>query len=279
MNSPRVSPALVSVTEPVCGPCFHTDAAGNIPLTRNWPALLRRLSAFNEIAVQSRHTYARLTHLGPLPSFTWNSSGNAARDDSGSLKFDCTKWGGARAQLALCECCGSPGRIEIQNQHGAEFLQFCPMPATPPISWATCLADLLPTHALVPLAPGRILTGFNLLPDNTLPISVSTAALVDFLSRLVDSAVSLRCTLSTPEFLHQREFVPCGLEATGPFLIFGGPRVTVQLALPGVCNLALDAAGHALHVVGPGGILLLTLECARESDAWAAALRATFPAF
>lgn len=278
MLSARLSLSSVSSAAPVCSPCFRTDAAGHIALARDWPALFQRASQLGEIALQSRHTYARLIHLGPPPALTWNAAGTIAHDEAGALRFDCAKWGAARGRLAVCDCCGSPGRIEVQNAHGAEFLQLCPLPATPPAHWAACLADLLPRGPFVPVAPTRILTGFTLAPENARPLAATAAPLVDFLSRLVDTQVALRCTLATPEFAHRREFVPHGLEVDSSLLSLGDLRITVQLALPGVRGLALDAAGDALHVVGPGGTLLLTVARLAAPELWAAALHATFPA-
>jgi hypothetical protein len=271
-------PVFAPSSVPGVSCCFRTDAEGRIALACDWRALFHAVSRLGAVAVQSRHAYARLVHLGPLPTLAWSDDGLVARDETGALHLHCTGWSRAWGRLALCPCCESPGRIGVHNVNGAEFLQLCPMPQSPPAEWAECLARLTTGEMVVTESTQRGFAAIPLLPDGLQPVAATGAVLPDLLSALGAEAVRLRVLMGTAEMTQVREFTPRCVSTDYPLLIASDIRVTVQLALPPVQGLGLADDG-SLHVVGPGGTLLLSLIAAgpAHTPGWRAAIQACLP--
>jgi len=264
-----------SARPPACSRCFRTDAQGRIPLRADWPALFSALSPLGEIAVQSRHTYARLVHLGPPPGIVWDEDALTGRDESGSLRLHAALWGRPYGRLAICSCCDAPGHIEIHNVHGGDILQLCPTAEVSPAAWAACLDPLVEPAAAGFPADRR--TGFPLLPPGLHPLREEVGELSPLLAALGARRVPVRFLLRTPEIVHLREFTPRRVVTDYPLLVATDFRTTLQLALPPVQSLAVGP-DLGLHLAGPGGTLLLSLiGGACHAAAWRAALHAAFP--
>lgn len=262
--------------------CFRTTADGRIPLATDWPALWAAAQQLPRTVVQTRHTSARLVAVGPLPALHPDRAGTFARFEAGSLELRLPYWAQAWGRLEPCMCCGSPGRIEILNTAGAEFLQLCAAPECPLPTWSDVLNRLAPasTVAVEPpaLAGGACLP---LLADDAELVSSSPESLVPLLAGLADANVAIRCTLITGEARHERVFRPDYVAFSGGLLTTHGDNVTSQLALPAVTALAaeLTATGWSLHAAGPGGTQLLTFSAASEpvaARAWSAALASAY---
>lgn len=236
--------------------CFRTDHEGRIPLRRDWPALFSTLRDLEAIALQSRHSYARLIHFGPPPEVVWDVAGGTGNDEAGTLRFRPDRWGAAFARLEMCECCDSPGHIEILNPHGGDILQLCPTVATPALAWAACLEKLAAPPA-VARADGQ-LSGFPLLPDGLQPLPETSAVLPELLAALGREEIAVRFLLRTPEVAHLREFTPHRVAGEYPVMTATDGRTTLQLALPPAQGLAL-ASDLSLHLAGPGNTALLSL--------------------
>lgn len=261
---------------PACSRYFRADSAGRIPLGRDWPALFRELARLEQVALQSRHTYARLVHLGPLPDLAWDASGTTARDESGWLHLRAQLWGEAWGRLAICDCCDSPGHVEIINARGGDILQLCPTVHTPPAEWADRLAAIAAPPGYGTPSTGK-LAGFPLMPEGLRELGETVAVLPAFLRALGTEQVPVSFMLRTPEVTHLREFVPQRVTTDYPLLVATDFRTTLQLALPPVQGLAL-APDHSLHLAGPGGTLLLSLRAHSDfTAAWCAAIDACFP--
>lgn len=265
----RSSPFIPSATSR----CFRTDADGRIPLQRDWPALFRALTALGGVSLQTRHACARLIHFGRLPELAWDATRQQASDSSGTLRLECARWGPSFARIATCDCCGSPGRIEFLNTHGAEFLQVCASDAHSPACWAACLDEISAPHWPTPIA-SRIASGFVILPDALPLLATSGESLPALFFALCEENLPVRLLLRTPEAAHLRPLVPAQVAVGDTLLGVAGDGTTLELALPSVHALAL-AADDSLHVVGPDRTLLLSLAGADESSTrWSAAVHA-----
>lgn len=267
MISFRPSP---SVPTAATSRCFHTDADGRIALRRDWPAIFSALQGIEEIAVQSRHTYARLIHLGPPPEITWDATGLHGRDQSGALQLRAERWGEAWGRLRVCACCASPGHIQIQNARGGEILELCATDGLAPAAWAGCLAKLVAEQ------PARgepaKLSAFPQLPGGLQEILEDAGVLPALFEALRAAQASTRFLLRTPEVLHLREFIPRRVTADYPLLVATDFRTTLQLALPPVQRLVLGP-DLSLHLAGPGETLLLSLAPGTGAErAWRTAL-------
>lgn len=257
------------------GRCFRTDAAGRIALTRDWPEIFRRMQLLPQIALQTRHTYARLIHLGPAPDVTWDETGQHGRDDAGTLRLNADLWGNAWGRLMLCACCDSPGYIDILNARGGDILQFCAAQNTAPLAWARCLEGLVDARGGLSL-DGKF-AGFPMIPHEVTPQREAVDALPAFLTALGDEQVPVRFLLRTPEVSHLRDFIPRRVTLDYPLLTATDFRSTLQLALSPVRGVAA-APDLSLHLAGPGDTLLLSLGCAAEhAELWRAVVQAAFP--
>ncbi len=265
-------PSRLSAKPTVASRCFHTDAEGRIPLQRDWPALFTALQGLEEIALQSRHTYARLIHLGAPPELVWDAAGLHGRDETGALQFRAERWGEAWGRLRVCECCDSPGHILINNARGGDILELCPTANIPVASWAACLAKVA-TNQPSTDARGK-LAGFPLLPRGLREIRETADVLPELLSALATAQAPVRFLLRTPEVMHLREFTPRRVSADYPLLVATDFRTTLQVALPPVQRL-LIGPDLSIHLAGPGDTLLLSLGSGTDAaSAWHAAVDA-----
>lgn len=270
------------------GHCFRTGADGRIPLTHDWLRLLREATRVGRFALQTRHASARLVTETTLAEISLRAEGARALafDETGLLDFRFASWGQAWGYLRACECCASPGRLEVINRTGGEFLQLCAMPDAAPHGWSDYLAAITtPAGNLVaePAAPGSP-------PLFTLPCMRGAHATLPFdleaLSALLyafgDEGLPVRCTVRTADLSHQREFVPSDLVERGGIFTVGENGTRLQLAWPTVASVAVthDASGWALHLLNHHAAIVLTLSAAHAPAAavtWHNALQTAFP--
>ncbi|MDF3057052.1 MAG: hypothetical protein K0R17_1267 [Rariglobus sp.] len=257
---------------------FRTDAAGNIPLSRDWFSLLSRTGAFNRIVLQTRNTCVRLVTSGPLPALTWSPTRESAHDTHGTFTLHSGLWHQAYARLEPCACCASPGKLQVFDAAGAERLQMCAVPEISSTAWAACLAPLAaPCNATLRPAPRGIFypgprfhppAGISLHDPALLP------ALFDLFAR---EAASFTCTLPSPAATQRRELTPRHLTFEHGLLTASDGQHTVQIVLPAVHHLAWrnDHRQRPLHLVGREGTHLLELGPAGTPDGaclWSALL-------
>ncbi|MEZ0218098.1 MAG: hypothetical protein ACAH89_13260 [Rariglobus sp.] len=269
-STPHTSPPRSS------GPCFRTDAEGNIPLSRDWLGLLSRARRFDRVVLQTRNTCVRLVTLAPLPSLTWFSALDCARNDQGDLTLGLSHWGQARARLAHCSCCGSPGKIQIFDTTGRECLQLCAHPDIDPSDWAGFLAPLAaPLNATVhPVSPGLFYTGriFTAHPGATEHDTSLLSVLLELFAR---AEASLDCDLHTPAATQRRRLSPRRITCEHGLLTVADGVHTLQVILPAIARLVVHP--RHIHLVGPDGASLLSLHPADTPDGtclWSAILHA-----
>jgi hypothetical protein len=262
------------------GRCFRTTADGRIAIADDGPRLFDRLRAFDRMALQARHTSARLIAVGPPPALVWDASGEDAADADGALRLHLPASVRPWARIAPCACCGSPGRIELRNRHDLDFLQVCALPGCPLDCWSDAVADLVQPSAAVPRsAPESV---FPRLDGTALRLHATPRALPRLLTGLAEQGVAIRVALRTAEVTHARVFVPEieDDEGDGGLLTVREATTVLQLALPAVRGFAIDGRDESrpLHVVGTHDAVLLTLSAAPcEAPAWREALFRTFP--
>lgn len=260
---------------PQCSRCFRTDAEGYIPLRPDWPGIFNSLQGLSKVALQTRHSYARLIHLGPVPEIVWDEAGAIGRDEAGALHLHTDLWGAARGRLSICPCCDSPGYLDILNARGGEILQFCADVNTAPAEWAACLEELVEFQPVAPVEARQ--SGFPLVPSGLYPLRESVDVLTPLLAALGHEQVPVRFLLRTPEVVHLRQFTLRRVGVDYPLLTASDGRTTLQLALPPVQRVMV-ASDLSLHLVGPGDTLLLSVGCPGEhAMSWQAALASGFP--
>jgi hypothetical protein len=264
--------------------CFRTTADGRIPLTGNWLELLAAARLLGWVAIQTRHAYARLVAFREMSDFSVCPRNGYLQSVDGSLRFNFENNHRAWGRLAECECCGTPGRLELHNAHALEFFQLCPISGCTPAAWADFLAttalDGEFAHSLV--TPGPVAESFPRLPACSRLISNRADDVVPLLLALGDEGVPLRCLLRTEEALHSRGFATTHVDVTDGVLTAGEKGARFQIGLPAVRALVLSDSpqGWMLHFTGPGDTSLLALTAPAEAGsqaAWREALRNAFP--
>lgn len=269
--------------------CFRTTADGRIPLKQNWAELLAAARSLGRVAIQTRHAYARLVAFREIPEFIVCPEHGYLQACDGSMRFHCGRWHRAWGRLAECDCCGTPGRVEIHNAHSLEFLQICPIPGCEPGDWARFL-ETAAVDCAAPGSPGPEASAAQMLPAGAFPClpvgarTVSNDAVdsVSLLNLLGGQGVPVRCALRTPEALHSRGVLTTYVDVTNGLLTAGEKGARFQIGLSAVRALAVstNAHGDTLHFTGADDTSLLTLTAAAESDAcasWCSALREIFP--
>lgn len=273
---------------PRLGRCFRTAADGRIALTQDWIALLRETHRAGRCVLQTRHASAYLVACAALPelSLQRGSASAVAHDQTAVWDFRFGSWGQAAGFLRSCECCASPGRVEIHNRLGGEFFRACALSGSDPHDWSDYLAAIAAPGQTPPAIPASdaVPARFELprLARAHVRLPFHLEALGALLSAFGDEGLAVRCTLRTADLIHQRDLVPRQVVEHGGMLNAGEPGARVQLAWPAAQGFALtsDAGGWALHVVGADDVLLLTFSAALDPTAsitWSGALRAAFP--
>lgn len=266
--------------------CFRTTPEGRIAVLPDWRRLLERLSLLGEVAIQTRHSYARLVTVAPVPRFDWCPQGRRACDEGGALHFRFEHWHRAWARLAYCDCCGSPGRIEVCNEQGLDFLQVCALPEYEAADWADFLDGVAVSGAIdwesAAQAEGLRASWFPRLPEGAVPLTGDIDRLPRLLSMLADGEASVACVLATGEACHRRDLRLRRVDVTAGVLTAGAGLLRFQLGLPAVRQIALTTheSGPRLHMAGADGALLLTLAGAGDDHGrslWDETLRVVFP--
>lgn len=284
MSTSRLSRPLDLANRAHMSRCFRTGPDGRIALTNDWSTLLHEVRGVGRFALQTRHTFARLVALTAMPELVWCPERRSARTETGELLFNFDHWHRAWGFLRTCNCCASPGRIEVRNATGREFLQFCAMSGSDSLTWANLLGTFLAdqTQEFSARADSDSCSAFPILPRSAVRLPSDIDELATILIAFGDAQIPVGVTLCTAEAFHRREFVPRHVTVDDSILSAGENGTHLQLALPTVRSLALttSARGWALHVVGADDALLLTFSAASDpfaAAAWQDAIRAAFP--
>lgn len=265
--------------------CFRTNAEGRIAVTDDWLKLLQTLERLGPVALQTRNACARMVAVMPVPALSWCPQRRCARDEAGALCFQLDHWHRAWARLAHCDCCGSPGRIEVCNRYGLDFLQLCALPECEAADWADILAEISRDDAGDEQEERSWEeSGFVRVPAEARTVRGDGGHLEPLLARLADEAGSVGCMLAAGETWHRREFALKRVFSDAGVLTAGAGLSRFQLGLPAVRRLATTSwnGQTQLHVAGTDEALLLTLSAAGGAageNLWNEALRSVFADF
>ena len=259
--------------------CFATTADGRIALQPDWPQLLERLAQIPQVALQTRHAYARLIGLAPLPRGDF-SSGNLI-DSIARVTADYDLWSDLWARLSVCDCCQSPGRIEIVNQTGTEFMQICAAPKTEPAAWANeivSFANRSPDDLFVPRNQAEAQHTMPMLSLRARPLPTRANTIHPLLHAMADEGHAIAVNLRTAEVSHYRILVPTSIHYDGVSLEVRDGITTLQLVHSADSQLHVEETetGRWVHVADSQKTLLLSFGPATMGgpthDAWEAAI-------
>lgn len=269
------------------GRCFRTGPDGRIPLVGDWTVVLREARHAGRLALQTRHGSARLVGFTGMPEIDLRPGAERGfiRDEKGSLHCCFSRWSHAWGWLRECECCGSPGRIQIHNAAGAEFLQVAAPSRGDALLWSDYLGKLVGTPARSDrpdVEDDQELFTLPRLVSANLRLPFDPEALYLILHAFGEECLPVRFTLRTAEVAHRRDIVPHTVFMDEMMLHAGESGASVQLALESVAELALtaDVDGYALHAVDANDAVVISLSAAAHpvgAATWRGALEAAFP--
>jgi hypothetical protein len=235
------------------------------------------------VALQTRHAFARLIHLGLPPELHWQATpaGLVAQTTNSTLQLLFEPGHRHCGRLRTCACCQSPGHIEVFSPEGREFLQFCAPHDCPSADWARCLSGLASAEkpSPVPEYLGHHYGG-PALPRDAQIVAGDSYELLRLFTLICDTGLAVSCTLESSESRHTRRFTDPQVSSEAGMLTLRGVRTTVQVGLPFVRALAITPTPHgaALHVVGPGECRLFSMTSAggRHDRPWSDLLHHVF---
>jgi hypothetical protein len=272
MHFPR--PATSASSSRSLGPCFRTDAEGNIALSRDWHGLLIRARRFDRLIFQTRNSCVRLITLAPFPPLIWSNTRDCARDDQGDLTLDLAHWAHARARFSHCSCCGSPGKIQVFDTAGVESLQLCAHPDIEPADWADFLSPwVAPLNAAPATPPPRVFHPGRAFADRPGATDRGVSLLPVLLDLFARSEASLDCNLPTPAVTQRRRLTPRRITCEHGLLTVTDGVHTLQIILPALSRLSVHP--RHIHLIGHDGNSVLSLHPADTSDGanlWSAIL-------
>lgn len=246
--------------------------------------MLSAVRTLGRVVLQTRHAGARLIGQAEFSAPWVETSPGVFRDAGDQLDFRTALWGRADAFLRVCGCCGSPGRIQVHGQGGADFLQVCATPESDLHRWSDVLTTLCDgaagtTHA--DAAPGRTSLRYVGGAKRQAFVLDRFGAWIDQL-RLLTTPV--RVALCSEEASHSEDLTPERVQMDGAILSISEPGRCAQIAVPLVRQLVIDQVGDtaALHLLGDDDWLLLSfaaIEAPSARSAWEEALHDHFPAY
>ncbi|WP_442888246.1 hypothetical protein [Congregicoccus parvus] len=244
---------------------FDYGTRAMVPLTTNWPYLLRAARRFERVFVQSQHAHARLVFTGEMPVLAGTGAGGTEDGEDG-LRFDVSFWDSAWATVHRCDCCASPGRVSFHNAMGIEFMQMCASPDCSVERWSDFVAaaarsaseDRSERRTPLPLVP--------FVPESARRLSATAELLVPLCNALASERVAVRVTVRTAEVAHTRQIVPHVRSVRQGLLSLADGPVASQLALRSVRALRVEdrPSGPRLLIEGEDGMLLFTIAGASD---------------
>lgn len=281
---PRFHPSpnsLPSVRNHRLHRCFGTTVDGRIPITPDWPRLITCLAALPQVALQTRHSYGRLVALAPLPDGD-PATGELHQSFATSLRFNYAHWHDAWARIAVCDCCDSPGRIEVINAQGAEFLQICAPAHMPPEDWASIIAPFVGRSpgdlAAIPDATNAPPYAVPVLKPDARRLALSPSGLPRLLQAVTAGGHAFATNLCTASASQTRITCPDQVTFDGQQMCFTDRGTTLQLIVPQQTHLHTENTeqGRWLHLTTADGSILLSFgpgtSAGPAHEAWEAAL-------
>ncbi|MDQ8181205.1 hypothetical protein [Pelagicoccus sp. SDUM812005] len=253
-QTPSQSPAL----------CLRTHSDGTIPLNCSPLDLFNQAAPrFDNLYLQSKHDFARLVAIIEPPTLDWVEIGSFAYSPDHRFILHPAATSQLLSRVQHCDCCGSPGRVELRNEHGQERLQLCAPNQIPAYQWGRYVQALSQTKMPVP-ATGTP-RPFPRIPGNTTELPFHPFLLATLLSLLSDQGRSVEVTLVNEVSSNRRPLKPDIVEVEDTLLTCSSPLSSLQLDLAAVekLSLALTAKGAPqLYASGPDRSQLLLLEAA-----------------
>lgn len=242
---------------------FLTTENGEIPLIKDVGRLFQAVAKLPESYIHVEHSYASLASR--LPGEGVFRALQSAQDSSELVvDFSQMDFRSAWASLEICDCCGSPGRINFFDSAANRFLKIGAPAHVEPAAWAEVLSDIAVTTNIIDIGAPTI---SKVTPRPTIDgfFEKLDMAVWDFIKLIVDCSKlghTLQYSLSTNGITVRKSFLVESLHEEKGALICRADGVGMMLNLKAVCGFARKnhEDRYALYVLGYHDQILLELE-------------------
>ena len=242
------------------GLIIATNDEDLIALKPEFVELFRRLTVLPEYYLQTRHAHATLVASRSQIELRCIGSTNLISDCEKSLQLDRTKNHSIYARVSRCECCGSPGRIEVRNKHDLEVLQICCSPRTKALEWGKIILESSMEEAGCHVRSDK--EDYPFIPKSAKKIFRHPSRLTKFFELLRERSIAFVATLATDGVIHKEKILAEKIECSAEILIVKGPSQTLRLDLAAALSLfSLDAdSSNTIYVAGDQNVQLLSIK-------------------
>ncbi len=242
------------------GLIIETDEDGFITLKPDFVELFRRLTSLPEYYLQTRHAYATLIARRRQIELRSIESSNLIADCEKSLQLDSTSNHRMYARVSRCECCESPGRIEVRNKRNFEVLQICCSPLVKALDWGRIIAESSSEEAECHVRIDR--ERYPFIPKLAKKVAGDPSQITKFFELLRERSIEFVATLKTDGIIHSERILAKKINCSGGVLIIEGFAKTLRLNLAAARSLfSVDTDGFStIYVAGNQNVLLLSIE-------------------
>lgn len=251
-------------TEPISRDCrgliIATNDEGLIALKPDFVELFSQLTSLPEYYLQTRHAYTTLIARRRHVELRSIKNTNLISDCEESIQLDRTSNHRMYAHVSRCECCGSPGRIEVRNKHNLEVLQICCPPIVKAIDWGKIIALSSMEEGVSHFRSDR--EHYSFIPKSAKKISSHPSQITKFFEFLRERSIAFVATLETDGVIHREKILAERIECSDEILIVKGTSQTLRLDLAAALSLfSLDVDGsNTIYVAGDQNVQLLSIK-------------------
>ena len=250
--------------EPISRDCsgliIATNDEGLIALKPDFVELFRRLTFLPECYLQTRHANATLIARKRKIELRCIESTNLITDCEKSLQLDRTINHRMYARVSHCECCGSPGRIEVRNKRNLEVLQICCSPIVKAVDWGKIIAASSIKEAKCHIRTDR--ERYPFIPKLAKKVARGPSQMTKFFELLHEQSITFVATLETDGVIHSERILAEKIECSDDTLIIQGSAQTLRLDLVAALSLfSVNADGSStIYVAGDQNVQLLSIK-------------------
>ena len=250
------------------GLTIETNEDGLIALKPDFVELFRRLNFLPEYYLQTRHAYATLIARRRKIELRFIESTNIIADCEKSLQLNRTSNHRMYGRISHCDCCGSPGRIEVRNKRNLEVLQICCSPLIKALDWGKIIAASSMEEAECHIRIDR--ESYPFIPKLGKKVARDPSQITKFFELLHERSIAFVATLETDGIIHSERILAERISCSAEVLIIQGFAKTLRLNLAAALSLfSVDADGFTtIYVAGDQNVLLLSIKTlsATKSD-------------
>ncbi|MEO0508959.1 MAG: hypothetical protein AAF065_03745 [Verrucomicrobiota bacterium] len=248
---------------------FETSADGRIRLSPDWSQILSSIGLLPRFYSQVEHAYGRIATKMTRKELFHSIMGQPDQTTISTPENFCGWWS-ADARIQTCQCCGSPGQINIRNSQETSFLQFNPAADVSATDWARVIyATVRPKWSKTskreePDASENTIP----LPDSAVDLGVRGSDCVELIERISQREKAVRVTIHTPEVALSKTVALNMVSNEAGLLRCRGKDTIIYISCGAIHETAAHfCEGHIeLLMVGPQGEVLFSIRSGPSAE-------------